>query len=344
MANKKELSLDEIFNRINKDAGEVILTKGLSEYSYERIPFTSPFMNYSMYGGIPVGKLIEFYGEEHGGKTTTALDIVANYQQMQNAKAVLWVDAENTLDVAWAEKLGVDVDALYILQPKAQSAEEIFQYIIDIVETGEIGLWVLDSIGALFSTQEFEKSIEDKTYAGISGPLTKFSKRIVQTMHGKNCTGIGINQIRDNLNSAWGGSTTPGGHGWRHMSAVRIEFRRGAYIDERGKELSRSSENPCGNIVKYDIRKTKVCPPDRHIGSYTLDYERGINYIKDLVELAILLEIIDQRGAWFSIVDSETGEVLADKIQGQDKLEKFLEENSDILERVALCVDNKIKH
>ena len=134
------LKLDEIVKNVNKNAKEEILTKGLSEFDYTRIPFTSPRMNYMTYGGIPVGKITEFFGEEHGGKTTTALDIVANFQNMFPDKEVLYVDAENTLDVEWARKIGVDVDNMYILQPKSQSAEDIFQIIEEAVDSGEVGL------------------------------------------------------------------------------------------------------------------------------------------------------------------------------------------------------------
>lgn len=204
--------LDEIIKQTNKKFGEEIITHGLSEYDYKRIPFTSPRMNYCTYGGIPVGKITEFFGEEHGGKTTTALDIVANYQKSDDGRSVLYVDAENTLDAEWAQKLGVDVENLYLLQPKAQSAEDIFQIIEDAVDTGEVGLWVLDSIGVLVSSLEMDekKTYEDKVYGGISLPLTRFSKKIEMLMKRHNCTGIGINQIRDNLASMYGGISTPG--------------------------------------------------------------------------------------------------------------------------------------
>ena len=152
--------MDVLLKEINKNAHENILSLGLADYSYRRIPFTSPKMNYCTYGGLPVGKLIEFYGEEHGGKTTTALDIVANYQNIGDGRKVLYIDAENTLDYEWAKKLGVNVDDIYVLQPKAQSAEEIFQIVCDAIETDEIGLWVLDSIGVLLSQQEWDKSLD----------------------------------------------------------------------------------------------------------------------------------------------------------------------------------------
>lgn len=327
---KNNLSLDDLIKDMNRRAREEIVTVGLSDYNYSRIKFTSPRLNYTTYGGLPIGKLIEFFGEEHGGKTTTALDIVANYQKMESAKKVLYVDAENTLDPEWAKKLGVNVDDLIIMQPKSQPAEEIFQFIVDAAETGKVGLWVLDSIGMLFSAQEYEKTLEDKTYGGISKPLTLFAKRVEQVMHGNQCTGIGINQIRENLNSTWGGTTTPGGRGWKHACAVRMEFSRGKFFDADGKDLSRGAENPVGNMVSVNMHKNKTCPPKRHITAYSLGYDIGVDYIKDLTELAIEKGLINKRGGWFDFVDYETGEIIGDKIQGQNNVKAFLEENEEM--------------
>ena len=338
------LKLDTIMKDVNKRFKEEIVTQGLGEFSYKRIPFTSPRMNYCTFGGIPVGKITEFYGEEHGGKTTTALDIVANYQQSGDARDVLYVDAENTLDVEWAEKIGVNVNKMYILQPKSQSAEEIFQIICDSVDTGEVGLWVLDSIGALMSSQELEKTMEDKTYGGIAKPLTLFGKKIEMLMQRHKCTGIGINQIREDLNSTWGGIATPGGKAWKHFCAVRMQFSRGKFIDEKGNELTRSAENPVGNIVMMSMTKNKTCPPVRRTGFYTINYTYGIDYLRDLIEVAIKYDIIRKSGAWFDIVDTETGEILEGKIHGQASVYAKLEEEQELLSRVEELVNISMKN
>lgn len=335
--------LDEIVKNVNRQQKEEILTKGLNEFSYQRIPFTSPRMNYCTFGGLPIGKITEFYGEEHGGKTTSALDIVANYQQMADARDVLYIDAENTLDVEWAKKIGVNVDSMYILQPKSQSAEEIFQIICDSVDTGEVGLWVLDSIGALMSQQELDKSMEDKTYGGIAKALTLFGKKIEMLMQRHKCTGIGINQERQDMNSVYGGTTTPGGKAWKHFCAVRMRFARGKFVDEKGNALTRSAENPVGNIVMMSMTKNKTCPPVRRTGFYTLNYETGIDYLKDLVDVAVKFGIIDKHGAWFDIIDIETGEIIEGKIQGQANVYKYLDEHDEALERVEKLVDEKMQ-
>lgn len=340
--------MDALMKELNKSVKEDVLSKGLAQYNYQKIPFTSPRMNYCTYGGLPVGKLIEFYGEEHGGKTTTALDIVANFQILERKKkendanyterSVLYCDCENTLDIEWAQKLGVDVDSMYVLQPKSQSAEQIFQLITDAVETGEIGMFVIDSLGAMVSSGELDpkKTYEDKFYGGISMPLTRFSKKIEMLMSRHNCTGIGINQVREDMNSQWGGYTTPGGKAWKHLCAVRIQFSRGKFFDEKGNDLSRSAETPCGNFVSMSITKIKSAPPNRRTGFYTLNYEYGIDYLADLIEVAIKYGIIEKSGAWFTIDGVE------DKIQGQNGVYKYLSENQEVLDRVDALVNEKI--
>ena len=333
--------MNELLKEVNKQAQEEIMSIGLNDYNYKRIPFTSPRMNYCTFGGLPIGKLTEFYGEEHGGKTTTALDIVANYQNMENARKVLYVDAENTLDVEWARKIGVNVEDMYIMQPKSQSAEEIFQIICDAIETDEIGLWVLDSIGVLLSQQEWDKDLTDKTYAGISMALTKFSKRVEVLMARHKCTGIGINQIRDVIGSMFPMTTTPGGKAWKHCCAVRMEFRKGDYIDEKGNKLNRSAESPAGNIVMMSMTKNKTCPPTRRTGFYTLNYDIGIDYLKDLVDVGIKYGVVEKNGAWFKLVDTSTGEILVDKLQGQASVYEVLE-NDELLGKIENLINDSM--
>lgn len=335
-------NLDNLIKEFNKSSSETVVSVGLPTYEFKRIPFTSPRMNYCTFGGLPVGKLIEFYGEEHGGKTTSALDIIANYQQTGDNRAVLYVDAENTLDAEWARTMGVDVDNLILFKPTSQSAEEILQFILDAIDTGEIGLWVLDSIGALSSKQELEKTLDEKTYAGISAPLTVFGRKAEMLMTKHHCTGIGINQLRDDLGAMWAGATkTPGGRGWRHYCAVRLQFSKGKYIDENGVELNSRAESPAGNYVLMSMTKNKTCPPTRRTGFYTLNYTKGVDYLKDLVDVAIKYDIVQKSGAWYSIVDIETGEKLI-TLQGSSKLYAYLEdpENESTLSRIETLVES----
>lgn len=328
------MTMNQIMKDVNKDFGEDVFTLGLGSYEYRRIPFTSPRMNFCTYGGIPIGKLTEFYGEQNSGKTTTALDVIANYQNTEDPRKALYVDVENTFDAEWAQKLGVDVSNLYIFQPKGKKAyaEKVLETLLQIVEEKEIGLWVLDSIGALISKQDLENELEDKSYGGVSQALTKFSKRAELQCSQLNCTGIGINQERANLNSPYGGVTTPGGKAWKFHCSLVLRFSKGKFIDEKRNELAKSSAaTPAGNLVSMSIEKTKCCSPNRRLGFYTLMYDTGIDYIRDLADMAIYYGIIEKNGGWYTVVNIETGEILQEKIQGQANLFDLLESNDELM-------------
>ena len=200
---------------------------------------------------------------------------------------------------------------------------------LQVIDTGEVGLIIIDSLGVMVSNQALEKSVEEKTYGGISMALTNFSKKAEQLCKKHDCTVIGINQMRADMNSPYGGMTTTGGYAWRHNCIARFEFRMGKYFDEKGNDLTRQAENPAGNYVLVSMKKNKACPPTRRTGFYTLKYLEGIDYLGDLVEVALKYGIIDKAGAWFSIINTETGEVIA-KLQGQSKVVEYLSDEANV--------------
>lgn len=373
--------LDECFTEINKQYKEQVATVGKVRPKLSVIPFSSLTACYSLYGGIPRGKVTEFFGEENGGKTTTALDIVRNAQKLfkreyeqeihklqkinkptkaeeqrlqhllniGRGQAIVWVDCENTFDEDWARTLGVDVDSLYFMQPLSQSAEQIFQNILDMINTGEVGLVVLDSLGCMLSQQEWEKTMEEKTYCGIAGPLTKFSKKVEYCCAKYGCTFIGINQLREDINSTYNMYKTPGGKTWKHVCAVRLMFSKGVYYNDQYKDLARSADGAAGNYVNMLIAKTKVCKPDRKNGSYTLNYTTGVDEYMDLVEMALKYGLIMQSGAWYSILtDFDSEDILMDaegniaKFQGRPKLIEYLQEDEDVYEHLKVMLLDKL--
>jgi len=364
--------LDTLLADINKQWKEDIATRGIQRIHVQKIPFTSPRLNYMMYGGLPRKRLIEFSGDENGGKTTTALDAVKNAQRLfqqeweeelsnkdtdakrkaylenRGPKRVVWADCENTFDEEWAIKNGVDLDILYIIRPQTQAAEDIFEMLLNMIETDEVGLVVIDSIGVMLSKQAFEKEVGDKTYGGISMALTRFSEVAVLDCRKYDCTVIGINQMRDDLNSPYGGKTTTGGRAWKHNCSVRLQFSKGDLLDENGNSINRTSESPKGNKVMVSIVKTKVDKPDRRTGFYTLMYDYGIDEVADLVEVGIKYGIINKSGSWFSFCDIETGEILTDdegkelKFQGQSKLTDFLRTDEIMLDTIREKINELI--
>lgn len=321
-------NLDLIIKDLNKKMKVGNIQLGVDFQEVQKIPFSSCRLNYMTYGGIPVGRIAEFYGADGSGKTTTAIDVAGNAQKMFPDKKVLFVDIEHTFDSCWATKLGLNCDNIIYLDPDSMGAEEVFNMIIELIESGEISLCILDSIGAMVSMQANEKQIGERTYGGVSMALTEFSKKITPVLARTQTAFIGINQVRDDMNSMYGGTTTTGGRAWRHSCSTRLEFRKGNYIDDKDNKLSRACENPAGNIVNVALVKSKVCRPDRKVGFYTLKYLEGIDYVSDAVDVAIKMGLVMQGGAWFSLVDIETGEIL-NKFQGKSKLVDYLKENDN---------------
>lgn len=332
------MSLESIVKDLNKKMKVGNIQLGVDFQEVQKIPFSSCRLNYMTYGGIPVGRIAEFYGADGSGKTTTAIDLAGNAQKMFPDKKVLFIDIERTFDTEWATKLGLDCDNIIYLDPDSMGAEEVFNIIIDLVDSGEISLCILDSIGAMVSTQANEKQIGERTYGGISMALTEFSKKITPILARTQTAFIGINQVRDDMNSMYGGTTTTGGRAWRHACTTRLEFRAGQFIDEKGNKLTRACENPAGNIVNVALVKSKVCRPDRKVGFYTLKYLTGIDYISDTVDVGILINVVNQSGAWFTIVDTETGEI-KEKFQGKAKLIEYLKTNETAYKELSANIE-----
>lgn len=373
--------LDALIKDFNRRHKEVIISRGIPKIQTQKIPFSSPRLNYMLYGGLPRGRIVEFAGEENSGKTTTALDSVANAQRMflqewqdeinalqaiekpkkeqiqrleylrnAGAKTIIYADCENTLDEEWAKKLGVDIESLIVLKPQSQTAEQIFEMLLQAIETGEVGMVVIDSLGVMISSQAYEKTMEEKTYGGIAAALTLFSKKAELLCAKTGCLLIGINQMREDMNSTYGGTITTGGKGWKHNCSVRLMFQKGSYIDDKGNELRRSAESPAGNLVMVNIAKTKICKPDRRVGYYTLKYDTGIDAIADLFDIAIRCGVIVQTGSWFNFVDLETGEVVDDadgeviKLQGKASVLEYIKSNPPILDLIMQYVEPLIKN
>lgn len=320
--------VDELFKKINSKAKYELCKSSVSWEPVERIPFSSPRVNYSIYGGLPLGSVTEIFGGEGAGKTTTCLDVVANAQMKYPSRDVIYVDVEGTFDSRWADTLGVNVSNLKYVAPKEETAEQIFQIIIDLLsdEATDIVLIVIDSLAPMISQQAFEKDMEGSTYGGISKPLTLFGNKVAPLLRKKNCALVAINQIRDDMNSMYGGTTTPGGKAFRHLASVRLECRRSDYFDANGNSVSTTAENPAGHFVKIRVAKTKICRPDRKVGFYSLNYLTGIDKVLDLVDVGVKLGVFRQGGAWYYCCDENGEEV---KFQGKTKFRDYLETNPE---------------
>lgn len=255
-------------------------------------------------------------------------------------KKIAYIDAENTLDEDWARLNGVDTEELILVRPQMQTAENVLQMVLDLIDTDEILLVIIDSIPMLVPQQIYDEDMDKKMYAGISGPLTMFSARVSSRLSKYRVALLSINQPREDFDNPFEQWHTPGGRAWKHLHSLRLGFRKGKFINENNEELTNSqSTEPAGNIVDVTIVKTKICKPNRRTGNYTINYMTGIDIISDTVDLAVKLGYIQQSGAWFYILDGE-GETAKDndetelKFQGRAKLLNFLRDRDEIFEEL----------
>lgn len=355
--------LEKIIQAINKDSKYSLINKGLRYIETKKIPFSSMRMNYMCYGGIPRGHITEFAGEENGGKTTLALDVVANAQKLFKqewqarldeekdkaklsmlekigCKKAVYVDIENTLDEAWMRTLGINTEELIVLSPQQESAEQLFEIMIKMLGTGEVGLLVIDSLGHLISQQAFDKSVEEKTYGGISLALTLFSKKASLLCSKFGTALIGINQLRDDLTSQYKTYTTTGGRGWKHACSLRLMISKSDFIDETNAKVPKSrADAPAGNMVDVAIMKTKVFKPDRRRGLFTIRYDLGIDKIADVIDIGLQSDVITQKGSYFYFYDDNDnilnyeGQDL--QFQGKASLIEFLRTHDKFTEELT---------
>ena len=208
---KKSLSLEGTIADINKQYKKTVIRVGVGDFiPGPKIPFSSPRANYMTYGGVPLGRATEFLGPENGGKTTSLLDVIGQAQKkFPNKRAVLF-DLENTLDEEWAEKIGVDLDSLILGKPDDETAEQILQSILDIIETGEVSILGLDSIPMLVPKGLYDETLDKKSYGGASGVLTEFSRKISAILNKTQTAFVYTNQLRDNFNNPYDMYHTPG--------------------------------------------------------------------------------------------------------------------------------------
>lgn len=363
----------DIIKKKQKDWNCSSLMDAATRERGQKIPFSSPLLNYSTYGGVPRGQITEFFGEPGGGKSSTSVDICKNARKIfvqeyedqvsslrlrtnnksdklaiselaeleeRGPKKVLYIDLEHSFDSDWAKKLGIRKEDIDIMQPPDVPAEDILQTLQEIIETGEIGLAVLDSVPSLVTQQELDKKYGERTVASVAGLMTVFMRKIVPILKRYDCTLIVVNQTRENMDNPYV-AQTPGGKAIKFYSTLRMQFKIGAPVDFLGNELPTNAENPAGYIVTAKIVKQKSAPWDRKNGSYYLMAQTGIEVEMDFAQLAVKkYGIISKAGAWLTITDPYTGEILEDengkpiKVNGMAKVLDFLRLNPEYFERL----------
>ena len=274
-------------------------------------------------GGFPRGRVIEVYGPESSGKTTLALQVVASAQKAGGVAA--YIDAEHAMDPEYAEKLGVDIDELLISQP--DSGEQALDIAETLVRSASIDVIVIDSVAALVPRAEIDGEMGD-SHMGLQARLmSQALRKLTSAIATTNTCFIFINQLRDKIGIMFGSpETTTGGKALKFYASVRIDIRRIGAIKEGDKMV--------GNRTRVKVVKNKVAPPF-HECEFDIMYGEGISREGDLIDLAVVHNIVDKSGAWFSY----TGERLG---QGRENVKKLLKENREMFGRIEKDVKIKL--
>jgi recombination protein RecA len=266
-------------------------------------------------GGVPKGRVIEIYGPESSGKTTVALHIVAEAQKKGGICA--FVDAEHALDPAYAKKLGVNIDELYISQP--DTGEQALEIAEALVRSGALDVVVVDSVAALVPKAEIDGEMGD-SFVGLQARLMSQALRKLTGIVSKTGTiAIFINQLREKVGVMYGNpETTPGGRALKFYASVRLDVRRGEQL-KNGSEV-------IGNRTKVKVVKNKVAPPFR-VAEFDIIYGQGISREGTLLDMAVARDIIHKSGAWFSYKDQRIG-------QGRENTRQYLKDNPEVAQEI----------
>ena len=321
--------IDNLIAEVNKKYKTDIIRKASDLKGIEFIPYTSPMMNYLTRGGVPVGRIIELVGLPQSGKTTTALDIISNFQKKYTDKYCVYLDAENTIDKEWGETLGVDWSKVILIQPESEYGEELLDMLLDYIRSGKIGLAVLDSAPFIIPKAVQEKGLDEKSYGGNSALMKSFCDKAVPLCKKAECTFLLINQLRENIGNPYKPFKIPCGTAIAHACSQILWFTKGSLLDEKYKEVSSGYANPSGNLVSVKVEKNKVTKNDRRLQTYTLNYSTGVDEIKDTLDLAIMLGIISQAGAWYKAILKDGKE---QKMQGFNGVQEFYYNDLEELE------------
>ncbi len=266
-------------------------------------------------GGFPRGRISEIFGPESSGKTTVALQVVAEAQKQGGMAA--YIDVEHALDPAYARKLGVDIDNLLVSQP--DYGEQALEITNALITSGSIDVLVVDSVAALVPKAELDGEMGD-SFMGVHARLmSQAMRKLTGIVSKSNTCLIFINQIREKIGVMFGNpETTTGGRALKFYSSVRADIRRIAAIKD--------GETVTGNRTKVKIVKNKLAPPFRE-AEFDIVYGEGISKEGDLVDLGVAQNMIEKSGAWYSYKGERIG-------QGRENARTFLKENVDICKKI----------
>lgn len=274
-------------------------------------------------GGLPRGRVVEIYGPESSGKTTLALHAIAEAQKAGGIAA--FIDAEHALDPIYAQKLGVDLDKLYISQPDC--GEQALNIAEMLVESAAIDLIVIDSVAALTPKAEIEGEMDDSAVGMQARLMSKALRKLTPVINKTNTCLIFINQLREKIGVMFGNpETTTGGKALKFYASVRIDVRKA--------DALKDTTGIIGNRTKAKIVKNKLAPPFK-TAEFDVIYGRGISQAGCILDMGVELGLIEKSGSWFSL----NGEKIA---QGREKARDYFESNPAVAAEVEKAIRDKL--
>ena len=324
LAEEKERTkaLDNALTQIEKDFGKgsIMRLGQRGSLTIDAIPTGAISLDAALgIGGMPRGRVVEIFGPESSGKTTLALEVIAQAQKSGGMAA--FVDAEHALDAQYAAKLGVDIDNLLVSQP--DYGEQALEIVERLTRSNSLDVIVVDSVAALVPRSEIEGEMGD-AQMGVQARLMSQALRKLTgpVLKSKTCL-IFINQLRQKIGVMFGNpETTTGGRALKFYASVRVDIRRIGAIKDGDQII--------GGRTRVKVVKNKVAPPFR-ISEFDLMYGEGISYEGDLLDLAVQHKIVEKSGAWFAYGGERLG-------QGREKAKQFLKENTTVLNTIKARV------
>ena len=325
MAKKVEndKTLEQVLADIEKQFGKGSVMK-LGEESHNEIDVVSSgslTLDIALgVGGYPKGRIIEIYGPESSGKTTFALQAIAEVQK--NGGRAAFIDAEHALDPVYAKNLGVNINELLLSQP--DTGEQALEICDALVKSDAIDIVVIDSVAALVPQAEIEGEMGD-SHVGLQARLmSQALRKLSGTISKTNTIAIFINQLREKVGVLFGNpETTPGGRALKFYSTIRLDVRRGEQI--------KNGENVIGNKTNVKVVKNKVAPPFK-TAAVEIMYGEGVSREAEVLDLAAEIGIVDKSGAWYAYKGEKIG-------QGKENAKSFLRDNPKIKEEI----ENKVR-
>ena len=319
----KDKALDQVLADIEKQFGKGSIMKlgGNEHVKIETTSSGSLGLDIALgVGGFPKGRIIEIFGPESSGKTTIALQAVAEVQKCGGRAA--FIDAEHALDPVYSKQLGVNIDELLLSQP--DTGEQALEICEALVRSGAVNIVVIDSVAALVPQAEIEGEMGD-SHVGLQARLmSQALRKLSGTINKTNTTAIFINQLREKVGVLFGNpETTPGGRALKFYSTVRLDIRRGEQI--------KVGDNIIGNKTNIKVVKNKVAPPFK-TATVDIMYGKGVSKSGEIIDIGSNIDILEKSGAWFSYNGEKIG-------QGRENAKLYLENNPDVMEEI----ENKIR-